>query len=126
MNYVSWFMVIYIVIAVIIVVAAIFFYRKKRAKEMQAVFQFFDDDGDLIFDLANKTSYVLGTGNTGTQNGSLNNSKITARTWVIVLSCPAEGQIPYFSATQGKLSWQFLGGEKSSSPKNVTFMYGAY
>jgi hypothetical protein len=119
-------MVIYIVIAAIIAVAAIFFYRKKRAKEMQAVFQVFDANGDLIFDLANKTSYVLGTGNTGTQNGSLNNSKITARTWVVVLSCPTDGQVPYFSATSGKLSWQFLGGDHSPSPKNVTFMYGAY
>jgi hypothetical protein len=120
-------MVIYVAIAVIIVIAAILIYkRKKREKDMQAVFQVFDADGDLIFDLANKTSYVLGTGNTGTQNGSLNNSKITERTWVVVLSCPTDGQVPYFSATKGKLSWQFLGGDHSPSPKNVTFMYGAY
>lgn len=119
-------MVIYIVIAVIIVVAAIFFYRKKRAKEMQAVFQVFDANGDLIFNLANKTSYVLGTGNTGAQNGSLNDSKITTRTWVIVLSCPADGQVPSFTATQGKISWTFLGGQTAPPPKNVTFMYGVY
>ena len=119
-------MVIYIVIAVIISIAAILIYQKKRAKEMQAVFQVFDANGNLIFDLANKTSYVLGTGSTGSQNGSLNNSKITARTWVIVLSCPADGQVPAFTATQGKLSWTFLGGTTAPSPKNVTFMYGVY
>jgi hypothetical protein len=119
-------MVIYIAIAVIIVVAAIFFYRKKRKKDMAAGLEIYDASGKLIFDLANQTSYVMGTGNTGTQNGSLNDSKITAKTWVIILSCPADGQIPYFTVTSGKISWQFLGGERVPSTKNVTFMYGAY
>lgn len=93
---------------------------------MAAGLEIYDASGKLIFDLANKTSYVLGTGSTGSQNGSLNNSKITARTWVIVLSCPADGQVPAFTATQGKLSWTFLGGTIAPSPKSVTFMYGVY
>lgn len=120
-------MVIYIIIAVIILVAAILIYkRKKREKKMPAGLQIFDENGKLTFDLANQTTYILGTGSTGAQNGSISNSKITARTWVIVLSCPADGQIPFFNASNGLLSWQFLGGQVSPSPKNVTFMYGVY
>ena len=118
--------VIYIVIAVIVVIAAIINIRKKRSADMAQGLQIFNGAGDLIFDLANKTTYILGTGNTGAQNGSISNAKITARTWVIVLSCPADGQVPYFSATQGTLAWQFLGGTHSPSAKNVTFMYGVY
>ena len=118
---------IYIAVAVILVIAAIIFYkRKKREKEMPAGLQIFDENEHLIFDLANNTSYVLGTANTGAQDGSISDEKITARTWVVVLSCPTDGQVPYFSATKGILSWQFLGGDHSPSPKNVTFMYGAY
>lgn len=119
--------VIYIVIAVIVVIAAILFYkRRKREKEMPAGLQIFDENEHLIFDLANNTSYVLGTANTGAQDGSISDAKITARTWVIVVSCPANGQIPFFTVTQGKISWQFLGATKAPSPKNVTFMYGVY
>lgn len=120
-------MVTYFVVAVIIAVAAIFFYRRnKRGKEMPAGIQIFNKNGSLIFDLANNTTYILGTGTTGTGNGSLNDNRITQRTWVIVLSCPADGQIPYFSASQGVLTWQFLGGQLAPSAKNVTFMYGVY
>lgn len=120
-------MVIYIVIAVIIAVAAIFLYRKKKGeKKVPAGLQIFDADGDLTFDLANNTTYVLGTGSTNAKNGSLNNSKITTRTWVIVLSCPADGVMPYFSVSSGVLSWQYLTGKMTPSPKNVTFMYGVY
>lgn len=93
---------------------------------MPAGLQIFDENGKLTFDLANQTTYILGTGSTGAQNGSISNSKITARTWVIVLSCPTDGQIPFFNASNGVLSWQFLGGKVSPSPKNVTFMYGVY
>lgn len=119
--------VIYIVIAVIVMVAAVIIYKRRiREKEMPAGIQIFDENGNLIFDLANNTSYILGTANTGTQDGSISNSKITTRTWVIILSCPANGQIPYFTVTSGKISWQFLGGTRAPSPKNISFMYGAY
>ena len=64
-------MIVYIVIAVIVVVAAIFLYRKKkRDKEMAQGLQIFNASGQLIFDLSNATTYVLGTGETGTENGS--------------------------------------------------------
>ena len=119
-------MVVYIIIAVIVSVAAIFFYRKKREKEMPAGLQIFDENGKLTFDLANQTTYILGTGSTGAQNGSISNSKITARTWVLITMCPADGIIPYFTVEQGKISWQYLTGSASPSPKNVTFMYGSY
>lgn len=115
------------VVAVAAIIAAIVIHkRRKKEKEMPAGIQIFNENGQLIFDLANKTTYVLGTGSTGTSNGSISNAKITARTWVIVLSCPSDGVMPYFSATQGNLSWQYLGGQMAPAPKNVTFMYGIY
>ena len=120
-------MVICIAIAVIVVVAAIIFYKhKKGSADVAQGLQIYNANGNLTFDLANKTSYILGTGNTNASNGSISNAKITTRTWVIILSCPADGSIPYFTVTQGTLSWQYLSATRSPSPKNVTFMYGVY
>ena len=116
---------IYIIIAAIVLAAAIVLY-KNRSADMAHGIQIFNSSGNLTFDLANKTTYILGTGQTGASNGSISNSKITTRAWVVVLSCPADGQIPYFSAEQGKITWQFLGGQIAPSAKNVTFMYGVY
>lgn len=114
-------------VAVIAIIAAVLFYkRRKKEKEMPQGIQIFDSGGNLIFDLANNTTYILGTGNTNAQDGSISDAKITARTWVIILSCPADGSIPYFSVSQGRLSWQYLSATQSPSPKNVTFMYGVY
>lgn len=115
-------------VAVIAIIAAVLFYkrRKKKEKEMPQGIQVFNENGQLIFDLANNTTYVLGTGSTGTANGSISNAKITARTWVLITSCPADGVIPYFTVKQGEISWQYLSATASPSPKNVTFMYGSY
>ena len=115
-------------VAVIAIIAAAIIYkrRKKKEKEMPQGIQIFNSSGNLIFDLANNTTYILGTGNTNAQAGSISDARITARTWVIILSCQADCSIPYFSVTQGRLSWQYLSATESPSPKNVTFMYGVY
>lgn len=123
-------MVIYIAIAVIIiVVAAIFLYRKKkRDKEMAQGLQIFDGSGKLIFDLSNATTYMLGTGSTGTENGSISNSGIVAgRTWVVVTSAPADASIPLFTVSSGKISWEFPNVPYTAVYKrNLTFMYGVF
>ena len=122
----------YVVIAVIVVVAAIILYRKrskKEAKEVPQGLQIFNSSGDLIFDLSNATTYVLGTGSTGTSNGSLSNSGIKAgRTWVIVTSAPADALIPIFTVSNGKISWDFYMSTSVSAvhKRNLTFMYGVY
>lgn len=126
-------MVIYITIAVIIAIAAIILYRRKKAKKEETKvpqgLQIFNSSGDLIFDLSNATTYVLGTGNTGTSNGSLSNSGIKAgRTWVIVTSAPADALIPIFTVSNGKISWDFYMSTSVSAvhKRNLTFMYGVY
>lgn len=126
-------MVIYIIIAVIFAVAAIILYRRKKAKKEEAKvpqgLQLFNESGQLIFDLSSKTTYVLGTGSTGTSNGSLSNSKIVAgRTWVIVTSAPADALIPIFKVSNGKISWDFYMSMDVSAvhKRNLTFMYGVY
>ena len=121
-------MVIYIAIAVVIMIAAICFY-KKRKKDMAQGLQIFNGSGQLIFDLANKTTYVLGTGQTGTSNGSVSNSGIVAgRTWVVVTSAPADAVIPIFTVTSGKISWDFYmsASVTAAQKRNLTFMYGVF
>lgn len=91
--------------------------------------QIFDSSGRLVFDLENKTTYVLGTGSTGTANGSISNSGIVAgRTWVVVTSAPADALIPLFTVSSGKISWDFYMSETISgvNKRNITFMYGVY
>lgn len=121
-------MVIYIAIAVVIMIAAICFY-KKRKKDMAQGLQIFNGSGQLIFDLANKTTYVLGTGSTGTSNGSISNSSIVAgKTWVVVTSAPADAVIPIFTVTSGKISWDFYmsASVTAAQKRNLTFMYGVF
>ena len=123
-------MVIYIAIAVIVVVAAIIIYKhKKRGADMAYGLQIFDANEKLIFDLSNKTTYVLGTSHTGTENGSILDSRIVVdRTWVIVTGASADGIIPIFTVESGKISWDFYMSTSVSavSRKDVTFMYGVF
>ena len=121
----------YVIIAVIVVVAAIILYRKrskKEAKEVPQGLQIFNSSGDLIFDLSNATTYVLGTGSTGTSNGSLSNSKIKAgRTWIAVTGTAVDNaEIPVFTVTSGKISWKFKRVSTLTSIVNVIFMYGVF
>ena len=122
-------MIVYVIIAVVILIAAIFYYRKKRKKKMAQGLQIFNASGKLIFDLANRTTYVLGTGQTGTQNGSISNSEIVAgRTWVVVTSAPTDALIPMFTVSSGKISWDFYMSTSVSAvqKRNLTFMYGVF
>lgn len=124
----------YVIMAVIVAVAAIaiVLYRKrskKEAKEVPQGIQVFNSSGELIFDLSNATTYVLGTGSTGTSNGSLSNSKIKAgRTWVVVTSAAADAFIPRFTVANGKISWDFYMSASISAvhKRNITFMYGVF
>lgn len=123
----------YVIIAVIVSVAAIatvLYHKrsKKEAKEVPQGIQIFNSSGDLIFDLSNATTYVLGTGSTGTSNGSLSNSKIKAgRTWIAVTGTAVDNaEIPVFTVTGGKISWKFKRVSTLTNIANVTFMYGVF
>lgn len=126
-------MVIYIAVAVIVAVTAIILYRRKKAKKEETKvpqgLQIFNESGDLVFDLSNQTTYVLGTGSTGTSNGSISNSKIVAgKTWVVVTSAAADALIPIFTVSNGKISWDFYMSMSVSAvhKRNITFMYGVF
>ena len=126
-------MVIYISIAVALAVAAIILYKKRKKKEssknMAQGLQIFNANGKLVFDLNNRTTYVLGTGSTGTDDGSISDSGIVAgRTWVVVTSAPADAVIPIFTVSSGKISWDFYMSQSISvvHKRNITFMYGVY
>lgn len=127
-------MVIYIAIAVVIVIAAILIYicrkKKKRKEEMAQGIQIYNASGKLIFDLANRTSYALGSGQTGTADGSLSDSRIVAgKTWVAVTSAPADALIPIFTIANGKISWDFYmhaGAYDAVKKRNLTFIYGVF
>lgn len=122
----------YVIIAVAVMAAACILYHRKKDKKEEANvpqgIQLFNSSGDLIFDLSTATTYVLGTGRTGTKNGSLSNSKIKAgRTWIAVTGTAVDNaEIPVFSVSSGKISWKFKRVSTLTNIANVTFMYGVY
>ena len=118
-------------VAVIAVIAAALFYkRRKKEKEMPQGIQIFNSSGDLVFDMTKNTTYVLGTGQTGTANGSLSNSAIVSgRTWIIVITAQENALIPNFTVSSGKISWNFNTTSATSfgaTIVNLSFLYGVY
>lgn len=89
--------------------------------------QIFNSDGGLIFDLSNSTTYVLGSGQTGTSAGSLSDARIVAgRTWVVTTSGSSGCVNPIFTVSDGIISWTFSQVLVHGSVQNVTFMYGVW
>ena len=119
-----------IVVAIVIITAFIVFKRisgKKQEEEMPAGIQIFNESGSLIFDLANRTTYVLGTGHTGTANGSLSDSRIVAgSTWIVVTSANSNALIPVFTVENGSISWSFYIATTLATAQDITFMYGVF
>lgn len=118
-------------VAVIAVIAAALFYkRRKKEKEMPQGIQIFNSSGDLVFDMTKNTTYVLGTGQTGTANGSLSDSRIVSgRTWIIVTTAQEKALIPNFTVSNGKISWNFNTTSATSfgaTIVNLSFIYGVY
>ena len=120
------------ILAVAIAVAIGVFYCRKKAKKEDAKvpqgIQLFNSSGGLIFDLSTATTYVLGTGKTGTSDGSISNSGIKAgRTWIAVTGTAVDNaEIPVFTVTNGKISWKFKRISDLTNVANVTFMYGVF
>ena len=119
---------IQIAIAVIVTVSAIIFYkRKKREQGMPQGLQIFDENGNLTFDLSTNTTQVLGSASTGGTDGSIQDSSITPRCWVLVTdTADANTMIPLFTATNGQLSWTYHDPYLYSRKGNVNFIYGGY
>ena len=118
------------VAVIAIIAAAIIYKRRKKEKEMPQGIQIFNSSGNLIFDLSKSTTYMLGSGQTGTSNGSLSNSRIVAgRTWVIVTSAPDNALIPNFTVSNGSISWSFNTTASTSYGaviSNLSFIYGVF
>lgn len=92
--------------------------------------QIFNSSGSLVFDMTKCTTYVLGTGHTGTANGSLSDSRIVSgRTWIIVTTAQEKALIPNFTVSNGKISWNFNTTSATSfgaTIMNLSFIYGVY
>lgn len=95
--------------------------------------QIFDPSGDLVFDMTKNTTYVLGTGQTGTSNGSLSDARITdQRIWIVVLDPDENSIIPVFTVGNGSISWDFHASSYISTSlypahvANMSFLYGVY
>ena len=115
------------VAVVVIIAAAIIYKRRKKENDMPQGIQIFDAGGNLIFDLSKSTTYVLGTGQTGTSNGTLSDSRITSNAWAVVVGASQGAIIPVFSAVNGSISWVFDDTfPVYSHIENLTFMYGVY
>lgn len=121
-------MELYIVLAVAVVVAVILIYRRKKgAEEVPQGIQIFDESGNLTFDMSTNTTRILGYGETHGTDGSIVDSAITERTWVIVTGTAANNtMIPLFTAVNGELSWHNFSPYLYSANGNVSFMYGVY
>lgn len=118
-------------VAVIAIIAAVLFYKyRKKEKEMPQGIQIFDGGGNLIFDLSKSTTYMLGSGQTGTSNGSLSDSRVVAgHTWVIVTAAPDNALIPNFTVNNGSISWNFNTTASTSYGAviaDLSFIYGVF
>lgn len=117
-------MVIYIAIAVIVVITAIFMYKRKRSVEdMPQGLQVFDASGNIKLNVQDRLCKHLGTFDTGTANGRINDSRVDAGTvWIVPYysELPDSYNIadigwgvdmarmfPQFTQVSGGISWTF-------------------
>lgn len=98
--------------------------------------QIFDENGKQIF-FSNTftTTYVYGTRDTTTEDGSITDSRIVAgRTWIIITEYLDSGntQVPSFTVSNGRISWgkvtyqNGLNGSQTVNSGRVRFMYGGF
>lgn len=122
-------MVIYIALAVILVVViAIILYKKKGAKKMPQGLQIWDANGNITFDSTVNTTYILGSGQTTSTNGSIDVPALANGTpWVLITGYTDNqsltGHYPYVTVSGTKIQWTY---ERSGSNLQVNFIYGWY
>ena len=98
--------------------------------------QIFDENGKQIF-FSNTftTTYVYGTRDTTTENGSITDSRIVAgRTWIIITEYldSDNTQVPSFTISSGRISWENVtyqtgtNGSQTVNSGRVRFMYGGF
>ena len=107
---------------------------------MPAGLQVYDQTGDIVLDTTDYTFKVLGSGETGTRDGCLEDSAITADTQVIITSFGERSadlyvglsgveqemmtRKPKFTVTAGKISWVF--GNHTTTKWYIASVDGVY
>lgn len=130
----------YIVVAVVLITAVIFFKCKRRKEEIQTAqgLQVWNNSGKTVLNTNDYTFKALGSGNTGTSNGSISNSAITANTIVIPcnkiptastvggMAAMMYAQTPVFTVSSGRISWAFTQSQSTNLKCSVKFLYGEW
>ena len=72
-------------VAVIAIIAVVLLYkRQKKEKEMPQGLQVFDENGNIKVDIQDRLCKYLGTFDTGTSDGRINDSRLDAGTmWIV-------------------------------------------
>lgn len=139
-----------VIIAVIVlaVFGVYLWFERKAGEDVPAGLQVWDSKGMLILDTTDRTFEVLGQGSTGTADGYIEDTAITADTDVLITSWGARSPTidwaavnmyviltcrPQFTVEAGRISWAFITPPanfwKSEALNGVypaNFIYGRY
>ena len=132
-------MTLYVIIAVAIVVAAIVVYkrRKKGAEEVPQGLQVFDENGNVVVDITDRLTKVLGTASIRptTTAGTITNALIvdSNKMWYAITSVnfnqswtvmDADIEMPVLTQINGGISWEYV--KNSRYKAGIDIIYGVY
>ena len=114
-------------------IAIMFFVFVWGCGNMAFGLQIFDENGNIILDTSTETTYVLGSGTTGHEDGYIQNAKfLTGYPWyavsqhedVISEHGVEQGYCPYFVFEGDKLRWIWPQNPGILKKLSVDFIYG--
>lgn len=130
-------MELYIVLAVAVVVAAILIYKRKGEKEVPQGLQVFDENGNVVVDITDRLTKVLGTASIRptTTAGTITNALINSNTtlWYVIAnveysasttSINADLELPVLTQTNGGVHWEYV--NNSNYKAGIDIIYGVY
>lgn len=91
--------------------------------------QVFNENGDLTYSVTTNTTRLIGSGTTGTVNGSLVDERIVGqKVWILITryhGTSSEVNIPSFSYNHNVISWNFR-SMTGANYVSCDFIYGVY